>query len=211
MPVLRQFRKRSAAGIGQAEQFGGFVERLAGSIVKRFAEQRIVADARDAHELRVAAGNEQGDERKGRRSRREQRREQVAFKMMDGNDRHAQGGGQPFGKSDADEQGARQSRPLRIGNGGDFVQCPFAFTQHLPQQGNRAPDMVARGQFGHDAAIVLMHADLTVQGVCEQAVMRRIVEGETGFIAGGFDSKNQHGRHCIGILGVRAMGMWRGC
>ena len=49
----------------------------------RLAEQRVAADAIDAHQLRVAARDEQRDERKVGPRIGEQRREQVALEVMD--------------------------------------------------------------------------------------------------------------------------------
>ena len=61
---LGQFGKFCATGVGQAEQFGGFIEGFAGGVVHAFAEQFVVADAAHGHELGVAAGYEQGNEGK---------------------------------------------------------------------------------------------------------------------------------------------------
>ena len=59
------------------------------------------------------------------------------------------------------------------------------------EQRQRAPDMVARRQFRHDAAVFPMHRDLRMQRVREQAALR-VVERETGFVAGAFDAENEH-------------------
>ena len=59
-----QPRQRRAAGIAEAEQLGRLVEGLAGGVVDGLAEQRVAADVVDAHQLRVAARDEQRDERK---------------------------------------------------------------------------------------------------------------------------------------------------
>ena len=55
--------ERRTARIGQAEQVRRLVERLAGGVVERVAEQPIAADAGDLEELRVAARHEQRHER----------------------------------------------------------------------------------------------------------------------------------------------------
>ena len=55
--------------------------------------------------------------------------------------------------------------------------------------------MIARGKFRDDAAIVLMHGHLRVQGMREQgAAGIGAEERDTRFVAGGFDSENQHRR-----------------
>src|SRR3546814_1531901 len=42
--LLRQFRQRRPAGVRQAHHLGGLVERLAGGIVQRVAQDRVLAD-----------------------------------------------------------------------------------------------------------------------------------------------------------------------
>ena len=59
--------------------------------------------------------------------------------------------------------------------------------------------MVARGEFGHNAAVSLVQIDLGMQGVGEQAALA-VVDGDAGFIAGGFDAEDAHG----GILAAGA-------
>ena len=61
--------------------------------------------------------------------------------------------------------------------------------EHLFEQGNRAPDVVARGQLGYDAAVFFMHRHLRMQCVRQQAALG-IVEREAGFVAGGFDAED---------------------
>ena len=63
--------------------------------------------------------------------------------------------------------------------------------QRMLEQRDRAPDMVARRQFRHHAAVLLVHRHLRVQGVGQQAALR-VVEREAGFVTGGFDAKNNH-------------------
>ena len=52
--------------------------------------------------------------------------------------------------------------------------------------------MVARGQFRHHAAVGLVHRHLRMHGMGEQAALR-VVEGDAGFVAGGFDAEDKHG------------------
>ena len=108
-----ELRQRRAAGIAQAEELGGLVEGLARGVVLRLAEQRVAADAVDPHELGVAAGDQQRDERKGGRLGRQQGRQQVAFEVVDADRRDAQRRRQAVGEGGADQQGAGQARALR--------------------------------------------------------------------------------------------------
>ena len=101
--LCRQFGKHRTAGVGQAEQLGGLVKSLAGSVVERFTEQGVVTDAVDAHQLAVAARNEQRDEGKARWAAREQWREQVPLEVVHRHAGDVEGGGQAFGEGGADE------------------------------------------------------------------------------------------------------------
>ena len=64
-----------------------------------------------------------------------------------------------------------------------------ASVHHLFEQRQRAPDVIARRQFRHDAAVLAMHRDLRMQRVRKQAALR-VVEREAGFVAGAFDAEN---------------------
>src|SRR2546430_7957729 len=49
--------------------------------------------------------------------------------------------------------------------------------------------MVARGELGHPSAVGVVHADLRMHGVGEQAA---VINRNAGFIAGGLDAEDQH-------------------
>jgi hypothetical protein len=163
-----QLGQRRSPRVSQAEQLGGLVEGLASRVVERFSQQLVLADSGDAHQLAVAARNQQGHERETRRPARQQWRQQVTFEMVH---RHAgplERRRQRLGKGRTDQQGARQTRSLSVGNGIDLGQRAAAVGKNLAQQGYDATDMIARGEFGHHPAVGLMHAHLRVQGVREQ-------------------------------------------
>ena len=192
--ALGQFGERRAAGVGQAEQFGGLVESFSGRVVESLAEQFVLSDAGHAHQLAVAAGDQQRDEREGRWRARQQRRQQVAFEVVYRHRRDAERGGQAFGKGGADEQRASQAWPLRIGHGVDLRELAAAVAQYLAQQRNGTSNVVARSEFRDNAAVFAVHQDLRMQRVCEQCGIG-VVERHARFVAGRFNSKNQHGRH----------------
>ena len=48
-----------SAGVAEAKQFGGLVERFADRVVDGRAESAVVADAEHRNDLSVAAGDEQ--------------------------------------------------------------------------------------------------------------------------------------------------------
>ena len=200
-PRLGQPRKQGPARVRQAEQLGALVEGLAGGIVQGFAEQFVLADAGDLHQLRMPAGDEQRDERKGRRVGREQRRKQMPLEVMDRDRRPLEHQGQRLGEGAADEQRAGQSRTARVGHRIDVGQRFSGLFQRRPQQGYDAANMVARGELGHHAAVVGMHRHLRMQVVREQAG-RAVVERQAGLVAGGFDTEDQH-RGAILTLGAQ--------
>ena len=74
--------EQGPARVRQAEQLGALVKGLAGGVIQRFAQQFVSTHAGDFHQLGMAAGNQQGDEGKGRRGAREQRRQQMPFEVM---------------------------------------------------------------------------------------------------------------------------------
>ena len=63
-----QFGQQRPAGIGQAQQFGRFVEGFASGVIDGVAEKCLLTDTIDLHQLGVPAGDQQRDEReRGRR------------------------------------------------------------------------------------------------------------------------------------------------
>ena len=56
---------------------------------------------------------------------------------------------------------------------------------------HHAADVVPRRELRHHAAVDRVHRDLRVQRVREQAT-GRVVHGEAGFIAGGFNADDDH-------------------
>lgn len=74
----------------------------------------------------------------------------------------------------------------------DVVAMRAALGHHFVEQRQRAANVVARCELGHDAAVFAVHRDLRMERVCEQAALR-VVEREAGFVAGAFDAENEHG------------------
>lgn len=52
-----------AAGVGEADEFGGFVEAFAGGIIKRVSQHFVAKWRIDAHEQGVSSADNQGDVR----------------------------------------------------------------------------------------------------------------------------------------------------
>ncbi len=69
------------------------------------------------------------------------------------------------------------------------VRPPSASTWRV--SGNTRRIWFARRQFRHHPAVFVVHRDLRIQRMRQQAV-RAVIQRNTGFIAGGFDAKHQH-------------------
>ena len=74
-----------------------------GSIIERFSEQFVIADAGGAHQLAVAARNQQRDKRELRCRLHHQRRQQMAFEMVYTEHRHAERVGKTVRDAGADQ------------------------------------------------------------------------------------------------------------
>ena len=115
----------------------------------------------------------------------------MPFEVVQRQRRHAERRCQRFGKRRADQERAGQPGPLRVGDRVHLGERAAGLGERLAQQRREAADVVARGKFGDDAAVVLVHCHLRVQRMREQlSVAVAAVEGDAGFVAGGFDTEN---------------------
>ena len=162
--VAGELLERRAAGERQAEQARALVERLAGGVVERAAEDvegRVVLDAR---EQRVAAAGEQADERRLEDDARrpsetaQEVRRDVALEVVDRRERQAARGGDRLRGRDADEQRADEPRPLRDADERDVVERRAGAAQRVVDRGVGELEVVARGDLRHDAAVGVVDA-----------------------------------------------------
>jgi len=156
-------------GVVQPNELGGLVERLAGRIVQALAEQLVLTDAIDAHQLGMTAGNQQGDERKRRRGFFQHGRQQMALHVVYTDGRDIPGKGQGLGAGGTDQECADQPGACGIGDGVDFGGHAARFVQHLADQRQHALDVIARCELGHHAAEYAVQVDLTEQRIGQQA------------------------------------------
>jgi len=133
-PALGQRRERGTAGIRQAEELRGLVERLARRVVQRVAEQAVGADARDIEELAVPPGHEQRHERKVGPRLGEQRGQEMPFEMMNADHGLAERDAQRVGNAGADEQRAREAGPLRVRDAVEVREGQPGLAQDVPHQ-----------------------------------------------------------------------------
>ena len=112
----------------------------------------------------------------------------MSFQMMDAYRRDVERIGQRIRDAGADQQCAAQARPLGIGDRADLAERHIGFAHDLPHQRDDAPDVIARSELRNDAAIFVVHRDLRIQRVRQQAAPR-LVERDAGLVAGRFDSQ----------------------
>ena len=94
-----QLGQFGTAGIRQTQKLGRFIKCLACRIVYTFTQQGVIADTAYSHKLRMSARHQQSDKWKFRLIVCQQRREQMAFKMVDGDNGLADGKCQGIGEA----------------------------------------------------------------------------------------------------------------
>ncbi len=187
--------QRRAARIPQSEQLGGLVERLAGGVVDCLAQHLVAPHAVHPHQLRVAAGHQQRDERELRWIGRQERRHQVAFQVVHAQRRLAERGRQRARDARAHQERAGQAGPARERDDVDVALRQRRIGQRRLEQRQHTPDVVARRQLRHHPAVGLVHADLAVQRLRAQAgkfAADCFDQRHAGFVARRFDAKNDH-------------------
>ena len=113
----------------------------------------------------------------------------VAFQMVDRNQRLIERKGQRLGVADPDQQRSGQSRALGDGDCVQRVVSLIAFSQRLPDNGNNRPQMLARRQLRNHSAIGLVGGNLRSHNV-RNKLLSRTHHRRSGFIAGTFDAEN---------------------
>jgi hypothetical protein len=125
------------------------------------------AHAVHPHELRVAARDQQGDERELGRIGAQKRRQQMPFEVV-----HRPApvcpAPWPWHRPRPNPPKARPpGRATGVGDGVHRRQRQAGLGQHRVGQREHAADVVAAGQLGHHAAIGLVHLDLAVQRLAQ--------------------------------------------
>ena len=113
----------------------------------------------------------------------------VAFEVVDGDQRLVEGEGESFGVADADQQGSGESGALRDGDGVDGVVRVPSLGQRLAHDGHDGAQMLPRGQFRHDTAVGLVGGDLRGDNIRDQ-LLARAHHGRRGLVAGTFDAED---------------------
>jgi hypothetical protein len=117
----------------------------------------------------------------------------MPLQVMHAHQRFAERERQRIRHGSAHQQRAGKPWPFCIGNGVDVRARGAGLAEHFFQQRDHAADVIARGQLGHHTAVFAVHGDLRIQRMRTQA-SRRVVQGDAGFVTGGFDAEDQHGK-----------------
>ena len=111
----------------------------------------------------------------------------MAFEVMHADGGYAQRVSQARADAGADQQRAGQTGPGGVGDGVEVGQRCAGLAQDFPGQRQNPADVVAGRQFRHHPAVIGVQGHLGVQCVGKQAAPG-VVEGDAGFVAGGFDA-----------------------
>ncbi len=156
------------AGIAQAKQLGNFIESLSGRVVARVADVFVgptLVLLRRQIEVCVSSRHNQGQHRKLQfviafLSLFEQHGMNVAFEMVDRNQRLVERIGEGLGIADAHQQRSGEPGALRDCDRVDRIVSLIGLSQSLADHGNDCPQVLTRRQLGHNAAVRLMRGDL---------------------------------------------------
>ena len=110
----------------------------------------------------------------------------MPFEVVHAQHRLAQRRGQRAGHARAHQQRPGQTWAACIGHHIDVGQSGARFGQDLARERQHAADVVAAGQLGHHTAIGLVHVDLAVKRVRQQArqgLARGLHQSHAGLVA----------------------------
>ncbi len=197
--------------VAQSQKLSDFIERLSGSVVASAPDVPIAPEILmhlGKIKMRVSARDNQREHREMKVGISalpllEQHRVDVSLKMVHRNQRLLQRKGKRLGEADANQQSARQSRPLRDCNGIDGRISLSRLGQRLPHHRNNSAQVLARSEFRNHSAIRLMSGDLGGNHI-RQNPLPRTHHCRARLITGGLDTEYVRVRHNDG--GIRRAG-----
>lgn len=144
-----------------------------------FVEDGVAAgdDETNGWELGWAAGGAMGFEEYG---------VDVPCKVIDGDERFVQSGGESLCIGDADKECAGEAGALGDGDGVYVGELQIGLREGFADYGDDLAEVFAGGEFGDDAAVFLVDVDLRGDDVGKD-VEAVGDDGGGGFVAGGFD------------------------
>ncbi len=189
----RQRLDRRAAGIAEAEQLGGLVERLAGSIVDGRREPPVVTDAAHFEQLAMAARHQQEQIREAEVRIGQPRAKRVTLEMIDGDQRLAGREREALAGKKRDHDAADQAGPGGGGDSIDIANRNAGLAEDVADQRRQNLDVRAGGDFGNNAAIRLMSRSLADDFLGKDVPIRRD-KRRGAVVARGFQSEDHS--HC---------------
>ena len=191
VPGPGQLVNRLAAGIGQPENAGGFIEALPCRVIARGAEDAHIGIAAHIADERIAAGDGKADKRRLQIRIGNIIRGNMAADMMYRNERYSQRHRGRLGKVHAHQQRADETGRAGDSDGVNVSACETGFVQRAIRQLRDDLHMGAGGNLRHDAAVNRMQSGLRKDLIGENlaAVAH---QGNGCLITGGFYGKNDH-------------------
>ncbi len=114
----------------------------------------------------------------------------VAFEVVDGDERLAERVGEGFGVADADEQRAGEAGAFGDGDGVEVGKGDAGFAEGGVDDGDDGAEVLAGGELGDDAAVGGVDGDLGGDDVRELA-RAALDDGGGGLVAGALDTEDQ--------------------
>ena len=180
-----------ATWVGETENFGDFIENFADGIVASAADDMKVVVVLHIYNLRMAAGNDEGEERKFRFVATQPVGVDVRFEMMGRVKWNVVKNGGSASSEGADKKGADEAWSMSDGNGVNVGPIELSVSEGLVKDGVDGFDMGASGNLGNNATVGGMNIDLRNDDVGKNAVAI-FDDGRCGFVTRTLNSKNAH-------------------
>ena len=180
-----------ATWVGKSENFGDFIENFADGVIASAADDMKIVVVLHIYNLRMAAGNDEGEERKFRFVATQPVGVDVRFEMMGRVKRNVVKNGGSAGGEGADKKGADEAWGMSDGNGVNVGPIELSVSEGLVKDGVDGFDMRTSGNLGNNAAVGGMNIDLRDDDVGKNAVAI-FDDGRCGFVTRTLNSKNAH-------------------
>ncbi len=184
-----------SAGVAQPEQLGYLVKGFAGGIVEgrtHIAVGEVSTLLAGEIEVGVAARNHQR-KRPGEGMLlllRQQDGVDMAFQVVDGDERLSQGKGQRLGVRHTHQERTGEPRALRDCDGVEVGELNTGLFHCGADDGHDVAQMLTRGKLGNDSTIGGVDGDLGGHNACQYAAPA-LHDGGRRFVAGAFNREHQ--------------------
>ena len=178
-----EFINGLAAGVAETEDSGGFVEAFARRIVPGGANNVHIRVGTDIHDDGVAAGYGKADEGRLQLGICQIVGCHMSADMVDGDERYAQSACNAFCEVDAHEHRAYETGGEAYGNGIYVALFYAGFLNSAVCKLINGLNVVAGGNFGHDAAVDGVEVSLRIYLVCKD-LPSVTDKGNGGLVAG---------------------------